>query len=101
MKTTLDLPEVLMRKAKIRAASEGRKLKDVMAELVERGLATTFPPAQNNAEQPAYISHPDTGLPVVRALDITGYIPPTLADSLSIIEKANEEEDLCRAGLPD
>lgn len=39
MKTTLDLPDDLMRAAKIRAATEGRRLKDVMAELVRRGLA--------------------------------------------------------------
>ena len=39
MKTTLDLPDELMRAAKIRAAKEGRRLKDVVAELVRRGLA--------------------------------------------------------------
>lgn len=38
MKTTLDLPDELMRAAKIRAATEGRKLKDVVAELIRRGL---------------------------------------------------------------
>lgn len=39
MKTTLDLPDELMRAAKIRAARQGKKLKDVMADLVRRGLA--------------------------------------------------------------
>ena len=39
MKTTLDLPDDLMRAAKIRAANEGRRLKDVVADLVRRGLA--------------------------------------------------------------
>lgn len=39
MKTTVELPDDLMRAVKIRAASEGRKLKDVMAELVRQGLA--------------------------------------------------------------
>lgn len=39
MKTTVELPDELMRAVKIRAASEGRKLKEVMAELVARGLA--------------------------------------------------------------
>lgn len=39
MKTTLDLPDELMRAAKIRAAREGRKLKDVVADLLRRGLA--------------------------------------------------------------
>ena len=39
MRTTLDLPDELMRAVKIRAANERRKLKDVMAELLRRGLA--------------------------------------------------------------
>ena len=39
MKTTLDLPEDLVRRMKLRAVREGRKLKDVASEVVRRGLA--------------------------------------------------------------
>lgn len=39
MKTTLDLPDELMRSVKIRAVRENRKLKDMIAELLRRGLA--------------------------------------------------------------
>ncbi|HEY0556727.1 MAG TPA: antitoxin [Thermoanaerobaculia bacterium] len=39
MKTTLDLPDDLVRAVKIRAAEENRKLKDLMADLLQRGLA--------------------------------------------------------------
>jgi plasmid stability protein len=39
MKTTLELPDDLMRTIKIRAVNEDRKLKDVVAELLRRGLA--------------------------------------------------------------
>lgn len=38
MKTTLDLPENLIREMKLRAAREGRKLRDVATEVVQRGL---------------------------------------------------------------
>ena len=38
MKTTLDLPEDLMREIKIRAVKENRKLKDAIADLLRRGL---------------------------------------------------------------
>lgn len=38
MKTTLDIPDDLMRAVKIRAAEENRRLKDVVAELLARGL---------------------------------------------------------------
>jgi hypothetical protein len=41
MRTTLDLPDHLMREAKVRAARENRRLKDLMAELVRKGLRAT------------------------------------------------------------
>lgn len=46
MKTTLELPDELMRAVKVRAANEGRRLKEVVADLLRRGLAAdaTRPP---------------------------------------------------------
>jgi plasmid stability protein len=44
VKTTLDLPEELVRAVKIRAVHEGRRLKDVMADLIRHGLAHEGPP---------------------------------------------------------
>ena len=46
MKTTLDLPDELMREVKIRAVKENRKLKDAIADLLRRGLS------QKTAEPP-------------------------------------------------
>jgi len=39
VKTTLDLPDDLMREVKIKAVNENRKLKDAIADLLRRGLA--------------------------------------------------------------
>ena len=39
MKTTLDLPDELMRRVKIRAVREHKKLNDVITELLHRGLS--------------------------------------------------------------
>lgn len=39
MKTTLDLPDDLMRAVKIRAVHEHKKLKDTIAELIRKGMA--------------------------------------------------------------
>ena len=39
MKTTVDLPDDLMREVKIRAVRENRKLKEAMADLLRRGLS--------------------------------------------------------------
>ena len=38
MRTTIDLPDELMRHLKSRAALEGRSLRDLTLELIERGL---------------------------------------------------------------
>jgi len=41
MKTTLDLPDDLMRAIKIRAVHEHKKLKDTIAELIRKGMAAS------------------------------------------------------------
>jgi hypothetical protein len=43
MKTTLDLPDELMREVKIRAVHEHKKLKDAIAEFIRRGMAAGKP----------------------------------------------------------
>ena len=47
MKTTLDLPDDLIRAIKMRAVREDRRLKDLIAELLRRGL--TVPTQQGGA----------------------------------------------------
>jgi plasmid stability protein len=49
MKTTLDLPDDLMREVKIRAAQEGRKLKDLLAEVIRAGLDAAPAPSVASA----------------------------------------------------
>jgi plasmid stability protein len=43
MKTTLELPDELMREVKIRAVHEHKKLKDIVAELLRKGIAASSP----------------------------------------------------------
>jgi len=38
MKTTLDLPDALMREVKIRAVHERKKLKDAIADFIRKGI---------------------------------------------------------------
>ena len=55
MKTTLDLPPDLIREMKLRAADEGRKLRDVATEIFRRGLAgadTLSPPVRHRVKLP-------------------------------------------------
>lgn len=55
MKTTVELPDELVREVKMRAAREGRRLKDVMAEVVRRGLAD---PSQRTRTIPSRVRLP-------------------------------------------
>lgn len=43
MKTTLELPDHLLKRVKIHAVREHKKLKDVVAEFIERGMKQTRP----------------------------------------------------------
>ena len=61
MKTTLDLPNDLVQEIKLRAVNEGRKLKDVTADLLRAALA---PPPKSNSFPTAAV--PKT-LPMIRA----------------------------------
>jgi plasmid stability protein len=44
MKTTLELPDGLMRRIKLRAVHRNRKLKDEIAQLLEAGIASAPEP---------------------------------------------------------
>ena len=46
VKTTIDLPEDLVKEMKFRAVREGRKLRDVAEEVFRRGLAATATPVR-------------------------------------------------------
>jgi plasmid stability protein len=39
MKTTMDLPDELVKELKLRAVHEGKKLKDAVADILRKGLA--------------------------------------------------------------
>lgn len=65
MKTTLELPDDLMRTIKLKAAREDRSIKDVTTELLRRGLAATAgSPARRRTAFPliACPAGPDGGL---------------------------------------
>ncbi|MBK6961859.1 MAG: hypothetical protein IPH23_12125 [Gammaproteobacteria bacterium] len=62
MKTTLELPDPLLRRVKVRAAQTDRKLKDVVAELIEKGLDAVTAAGGTAPESPA----PRRSLPVLK-----------------------------------
>ncbi len=64
MKTTLDLPDDLLKQVKLRALQQGRKLKDAVADLLRTGLAAAT--AESPAEAPIITKDKQTGLPLIQ-----------------------------------
>ena len=63
MKMTLDLPDVLVKRVRIRAVRDGCKLMDAVADLLRKGLAAD---AESDEQGPLITTDKKTGLPVIR-----------------------------------
>jgi hypothetical protein len=90
MKMTLDLPPDLIRAMKLRAVNEHRKLKEVAAELLARGLgteATKAGPAKGSIALPLFPTSPDA--------PATGM---TTEQLLALEQATLHQEDLRRLG---
>lgn len=70
MKTTLDLPSDLIREMKLRAAHEGRKLRDVATEIFRRGLVQPSPQSET-VRQRVKLPLIECGNPVAPAVELT------------------------------
>ena len=76
MKTTLDLPDDLMREVKVRAVEDKRELKDTLADLLRRGLAQRgeAPGLRRRVKLPlvqcAHEARPDEEMTPGRAADV-------------------------------
>ncbi|MEN8662370.1 MAG: antitoxin [Lentimonas sp.] len=93
MKTTLDLPEPLVREMKLRAVHEGRKLKDVAEEVFWRGLqapAASREPFRQRLDAPLFVCEAAG----VRASEMS------VEDLLKLEQQAQVEEDLQRVSRP-
>lgn len=67
MKTTLELPDALVKQVKLRALREGTKLKDAVAELLRKGLAAVDA-TEAVASEPVIKTDKKTGLPVIQCM---------------------------------
>ena len=64
MRTTLDLPDLLVKQVKLRARKEGRMLKDAVADLLRKGLAAELD-LERDAHEPVVGKDKQTGWPVI------------------------------------
>jgi len=87
MRTTIDLPDELLRQAKAKAALDGMKLKDLITQFVEQGLG------RGALRSTAPLRRRRSALPVARAA--TGRMLPSLtnADIYRILEEEETAGD--------
>jgi hypothetical protein len=98
MKTTIDLPEVLVKQAKQKALHQGRAFKDLIADYIRQGLNEQPSHAAVSRSSGALEIDPD-GLPLFRGQASQGFRQPALADTLALEHSTLEQEDLQRVGL--
>ncbi len=99
MKTTLDLPEEIVREVKLRAVLQRRTVKDLVAELLRTGLGMA-PPGRGEL-------HPSTGrvelgaggIPVILSRADAPASRMSIEELLALEQDAAAREDVQRAGL--
>jgi len=96
MKTTIDLPAPLVRQMKMRAAREGRKLKDVAAEIFRAGLET---PIKHDRTDTSSSYDQSLEVPLFACETSKAKAPAmTVEELLRLEQTALLEEDSIRAG---
>ncbi len=99
MKTTLDLPDELIREVKLRAVVQRRTVKDLVAEFLRQGLglASLAPPQPPPAGSMVEIG--PKGLPVIRCRPKAPATRMSVKKLLQLEQAAQAGEDLKHAGI--
>ena len=100
MKTTLDLPDELIREAKLRALIQGRTLRDLVADLLRQGLGLAAPQRPVAPPPGSLVTVGSGGLPVIRCRADAPASRMSVKELLELENNAQTGEDMRRAGLP-
>lgn len=101
MKTTLELPDDLVQRIKIRAVQERRPLKRLVADLLIKGME--MPPLAGSTDQaalPAAITLNEQGFPLFRCRPNAREGVLTAQEIVALEQEILEEEEMRHAGYP-
>ncbi len=98
MKTTLDLPDELVREAKLRAVMQGRTLKDLVADFMRQGLGHPAEAGQAAAQGSKRLIIAPDGLPQIRCRADAPASRASVAELLALEQRALAEDDMRHAG---
>ena len=93
MKTTIDLPEELVREAKLRAVSMRRPLKDLMADFIRQGLGHPTSLSAAATLPSKRLSVASDGLPLIRCRADAPASKASVAELLALEQRALSEAD--------
>jgi hypothetical protein len=99
MKTTLDLPDEIVREMKLRALMQGRTLRDLATEFLSQGLGLAAPRQASVPTQDAPFELSADGIPIFRGRSDAPAAHMTLEQLLQLEQDALYSEDMQRAGI--
>jgi len=100
MKTTLDLPNDLVREIKLRAVYEDKNVKDVAAELLRIGLRFANNSSEDRTPTPPKVKIQPNGLPIIYGIAAAPATRMTTAQLLALESETLTQEDSERLSLP-
>jgi hypothetical protein len=96
MKTTVDLPEDVVREVKLRAVLQRRTVKALVTDLLRSGLGMETTPDRFTSSR---IVIDENGFPTIRSRPGAPAEKMTTEDWLRLERESEEAEDLHRAGI--
>jgi len=99
MKTTLDLPDEIVREMKLRAVMQGRTLRDLATEFLRQGLGMAAPRQALAPAPDAPFEISADGMPIFRGGANAPARHMSLEQLLQLEQDALYSEDMQRAGL--
>lgn len=100
MKTTLDLPDEIVREMKLRAVMQGRTLRDLAADFLRQGLGMAAPRPATTLPQKLPFDIGADGIPIFHGSADAPATRMTLKELLQLEQDALYQEDMQRAGIP-
>ena len=99
MKTTLDLPDELIREVKLRAVVQRRTVKDLVAEFLRQGLGMAPPARPATLAAGSMVQIGSSGMPVIKCRANAPATRMSAKKLLQLEQAAQAQEDLKRAGI--
>lgn len=100
MKTTLDLPDELIREIKLRAVVQRRTVKELVADFLRQGLGLAPPALAVAPSAASMVQIGPQGLPVIRSKHSAPAARMSVKKLLQLEQAALAEEDLKRVRHP-